>query len=135
MTIKQAIKVLEDGRWYDYYNYYGPDLDDADKAKDELLDAIEIAVANFRAQQEAEKNEPLTWDELCQMAGQPVFVKDLYSELYDDSDGCFWAIVSYCGENFESIGLAHESDVGDYGDKERYGKSWIAYRRPLDRPA
>ncbi len=45
-----------------------------DKRIDTDQEACEIAIAALRAQQEAEKNDPLTMDELREMDGEPVWV-------------------------------------------------------------
>lgn len=49
MTIEEAINILQDGEWWDDYSFYRPDTSDSDKAKDDLLDAIDIAIAALRA--------------------------------------------------------------------------------------
>ena len=41
-----------------------------------LREALDIAINALRAQQEAEKNEPLTMDELREMDGEPVWCVD-----------------------------------------------------------
>jgi len=53
----------------------------------EFDEAVKLAVAAIQAQIEAEKNDPLTLDELQEMDGKPVWVT-----CWDGSGG-HWAIV------------------------------------------
>ena len=76
MKVDEAIKVLENGEWWDDYSFSRPETDEADKAKDRLLDAIDVAVAALRAQQEQTENDPLTLDDLKEMDGQPVWAEE-----------------------------------------------------------
>lgn len=68
-------------------------------------------------------NEPLTWGELAEMEGQPVYIVEMGAKRY-------WALVTYVGK--DTVEFVTADDPDDYGDKELYGKSWVAYRRPLE---
>ena len=54
-------------------------------------EAVKIATAALRAQQEQESNEPLTLDELREMEGKPVWV------THRDGSGGRWGIVNIYG--------------------------------------
>ena len=72
MTIEEATKILQDGEWWDDYSFYRPETSTSDKAKDNLLDAIDIAIAALSAKQDMVNNEKgckycrdrevITWD-------------------------------------------------------------------------
>lgn len=67
------------------------------------------------------QNEPLTWSELAEMEGQPVYIVEMGARRYR-------ALVIYVDKDtayFETL-----NDPDDRGDKELYGESWVAYRRP-----
>lgn len=70
--------------------------------------------------EEQQKNEPLTWEELKQMEGKPVWVEAL---LYKQ-----WAVIAYVGDDhirFEGVNLyAPESRI--YMGEEN---GWQAYRK------
>ena len=67
-------------------------------------------------------NEPLTWDELGTMIEKPVYIVEM-------EDGkSYWALV-YTVSDTGAL-LASAIDLNDYGARELYGKSWLAYRRP-----
>ena len=68
MTTEEAMKRLEND-WFIALS--GQLCVDMDK-KDAFLEAIGIAITAIRAQQEAEKNEPLMLEELREMHGEPV---------------------------------------------------------------
>lgn len=84
-----------------------------------LRPALEMAISALRAQQEAEKNEPLTLDELREMDGEPVWVDCIDSKGY----GC-WMLVDVPNEC-----LNNRVYCAVFED---YGESWLAYRRKLE---
>ena len=69
-------------------------------------------------------NPPLTWDELKQMDGKPVWVEDYIDEPEDTTK--YWAI-------YRRIDKAQETEyalLSEYFyDKAEYGKTWQAYRK------
>lgn len=71
----------------------------------------------------APPNEALTWSELAEMEGQPVYIVEMGARRY-------WALVTYVGKDTAEFVTADDPD--DYGDKELYGESWVAYRRPKE---
>ena len=67
---------------------------------------------------EMRKNDPLTWDELKQMEGKPVWVENKFYKK--------WLIAYQINENdiiFDGNGFYTQAFVIDYG------KSWQAYRK------
>ena len=92
-----------------------------------LLSAMDVVYEALRAQQEAEKNEPLTLDELRQMDGKPVWIVEApdrghwelsenAEEYLDDRDTDFY-------------GMKYDAPCGRYG---LHKLGWLAYRRPPD---
>lgn len=73
-------------------------------------------------------NEPLTWNEFAEMEGQPVYIVEMGARRY-------WALVARVYKDsvdFVTVDCVNAHDPGDYGDKELYGESWVAYRRPQE---
>ena len=107
MTREEAIKFAE----------YAQIMADGKPGVQEFYKMAEYAL---RAQQEVEKNEPLTLDELREMDGEPVWV---VNSDFKKSDGFSdeWALVSSQRRNAESTGTIYHF--------EDYGKTWLAYRR------
>lgn len=68
-------------------------------------------------------NEPLTWNEFAEMEGQPVYIVETGAWRY-------WALVTRVGKDSADFMTVHDPD--NYGDKELYGESWVAYRRPKE---
>lgn len=122
MTIEEAINVLEDGDWLKDYICYRPRTSSSDKAMEKLLDAITIALHHLRAQQEAEKNEPLTLEELLAMVGKPTYM--VFSQK---DEGRWYLITSTSGEKINFC----DSDANTYYCyKNDYGPEWVAYLHP-----
>ena len=68
--------------------------------------------------QQLEDNPPLTWDELKEMEGKPVWL---------DVDG--WLIIDHCGNDYFSTNsgaLYFRKNDECFGD---YGTDWTAYRK------
>ena len=67
-------------------------------------------------------NEPLTWEELKEMAGEPVYIvepkKAISSWMLIDvvDEKSMWCVVGF-GSSYRNF-------------YKTYGKTWIAYRRP-----
>lgn len=68
--------------------------------------------------------KPLTWDELKQMKGKPVWVEDNIDEPEDTTK--YWAIYRRI-EKTQETEYALLSDF--YYDKTQYGETWQAYRK------
>ena len=97
MTIEEAIAYFDARRNYNPHNGNS--------------EAERLALAALRAQQEAEKNEPLTMDELREMGGEPYW----HVGLQEDSPPPHWSILD-----------AHFAQhIEDY----EYGERWLAFRR------
>ena len=73
-------------------------------------------------QQEAERNEPLTLDEMSKMEGQPVWWKNL---VFPDRPAQCKVIWHY-GYHTQHISWTD----GKFDLFGSYGKTWLAYRRP-----
>ncbi len=104
MTREEAIHIYENSRLTSEYF-----------TKEGLTAAYVAGLAALRAQQEAEKNEPLTLDELREMGGEPVWVMCLYNK---NRSG--WCLV-------DSDGDVYNDCYSFYDDS--YGEAWLAYRR------
>lgn len=91
---------------------------DAEDVLDEAADAIGDLLAALD-----QPNEPLTWNELAEMEGQPVYIVEMGAKRY-------WALVMFVSKDRADFVTVHNPD--DYGDKELYGESWVAYRRPKE---
>lgn len=76
-------------------------------------------------------NEPLTLEQLRQMDGEPVWVKQLKGLSVRDTD---WAVVEFR----LAPDVKHDkirvwwpgSEDEDTPSEDDYGKTWLAYRRP-----
>lgn len=109
MTIEEAIRAIECNRPTSGYII--------------LREALDMAIAALRAQQEAENPKPLTLDDLREMDGEKIYIKyiDACEGFYDDE------YAPYYGQ--------HEQYVQKYNGMLRacdlplkyYGKSWLAY--------
>ena len=138
MTIKEAIKVLS----YELacvMRQTGPYCDRNCAACDLVLpdafviSAYRTAINILRAQQEAEKNEPLTLDDLRKMAER---CEGVYIAHTDGTD--VFRGRKYCAAVLDTalaFGSKGTHIQAIYGDKltvweDDYGKTWLAYRRP-----
>ncbi len=131
MTIEEAIKVLlnerecilrQIGSGCDR-NCATCDLVLPDKS---IIRAYCMAIDALRTQQEAEKNEPLTLDELRQMKGMPVLVDPLIG-IGEWNKGACWALVD---KKYQGC-ITAEDELYVMRD---YGKIWLAYLRQPKRP-
>ena len=91
-------------------------------------DALQVALDALRTQQEREKNEPLTLDELRKMDGEPVWCVDGF--------GCErWGLVNTENVLLEVISSDSEALEGAFYNMTGDGKmglhpwGWLAYRR------
>lgn len=78
MTREEAVHVLEDGLWWQELD---PDMSEA--IRDELDQALDMAISALRAQQDnptgIEAIKPLSLEELRKMAGEPVWIEPIDS--------------------------------------------------------
>ena len=121
MDIDDAIRILDPETTgaalaeIEYYNGFSGHF-----AKVEACDeACEVAVAVMRAQQAAEKNDPLTLDELMEMDGKPVWI---YSKFLPERS-CWKVIYRIFLFQIELTDCTCLTFEG-------FNKDWLAYRRP-----
>lgn len=67
-------------------------------------------------------NEALTWNELGNMVEKPVYIVEL-----EDGGSC-WVLV-HTVDDIKAL-FVSAFDQYDYGNRELYGQTWLAYRRP-----
>lgn len=67
------------------------------------------------------QNEPLTWNELGNMMEKPVYIVEL-----EDGESC-WVLV-HTVDDIKAL-FVSAFDQYDYGNRELYGQTWLAYRR------
>ena len=73
-------------------------------------------------------NPPLTWDELKQMEGKPVWIEGEHGFIWNHKS---WVLIDTYDENDDLI-ICHGIDTGHYEfaiGKEDYGTDWQAYRK------
>ena len=66
-------------------------------------------------------NEPLTWNELGNMVEKPVYIVEL-----EDGESC-WVLV-HTVDDIKAL-FVSAFDQYEYGNRELYGQTWLAYRR------
>lgn len=71
-------------------------------------------------------NEPLTLEQLREMNGEPVWGKSLITDKPGE-----WFIVRVV-EMSKAWFIACAGATQGFGDKDTYGTTWLAYRRPPD---
>ncbi len=81
--------------------------------------AVEMAIAALRAQSEAEKNEPLTLEELLELGGDPV-----YAECISSPSMSCWGYIDDITNDFPEVFVGYFADF----PVEDYGEIWLAYR-------
>lgn len=110
MEIKEAIRTIEVAMAEVEWNY-----------PMDYATAFEMAIAVLRAQQELEKNAPLTLGELVNLGVMAIVGEDIvYCVPMND-----WVKVSKWGILF--LGT---DDYRSWREiEEDYGKTWLAYRR------
>lgn len=104
MDNQEAIEVLENS-WREEYDYC------------QFKEACTMAIAALRAQLEAEKNEPLTLEELLQMGGEPVWV-EFVEKTVGRPIPPLWMLVNVCEKQ-----LVADFEYIDWTDE-----GWLAYR-------
>ena len=114
MTIEEAAKTL---RWIKLQT---------GRVENEALD---MSLSSLRAQQEKERNDPLTLDELREMVGEPVWTVGV--SYTPDGNFSMWDIIESTDENGVQFGRSCENpEWWNYGLKTVDGKlfGWLAYR-------
>lgn len=86
-----------------------------------INEAIDVEMKYYHMIEELEHNSPLTWDELRQMEGKPVWVEFSYEDgQHFDSD---WFLVDFVSESFCDV-------IGKLGTSRLVKNDyWQAYRR------
>ena len=81
----------------------------------------------WREFNQQQANSALTWDELKQMEGKPVWVEVLSDEIDLSSR---WMLVAR-ETKAHSLPLAYTDDIGHwiFGHEDKLGKTWQAYRK------
>ena len=79
----------------------------------EMAEAHRVAISALR-QQEHDRNEPLTLDELRKMDGEPVYIVD--------GDVAWWDIVSFSLQGWLYLVKGKQFRYSRYGE-------WLAYRQ------
>lgn len=82
---------------------------------------IDMLVEELESDAITQPNEPLMWEEFEAMIDKPVYIIELETRSY-------WALVHQVSD--VGVMLTSAIDLYDYGARELYGKTWIAYRRP-----
>lgn len=78
----------------------------------------------LRAQQEVEKNEPLTLEELQGMHGEPVWLEEVCHDGYGEWDICYG--VTGLGGADPLVCFSN-----DFLSVKNYGVTWLAYRHKM----
>lgn len=108
MTVKEAIKILENISNCNY-NIWS------------TREAIKMAITALSAQQDAEKNNQLTYEELLKMDGKPVWI------VGERIDPC-WDIVAV-NRDRDYVYFRHKN-MGMF-QENGYGKTWFAYSNEI----
>lgn len=82
-------------------------------------EAFALALSALRAQHDAEKNEPLTLEELREMKDMPIWLVNNY-----EPRNRRWVIVDGVDDATNTLFVYY------YYICENYGEEWLAYRRP-----
>ena len=130
----ELVKELRDERnkyqtWFDTSDALDDIISDCLQAA-EAIESLRAKLAKVTAerdallltQEEAEKNEPLTLDELREMDGKPVWIEYI-GELTCPSQ---WGIVD---EKMNKCGNTEFEFPFEDEPEDSYGKTWLAYRR------
>ena len=125
-TLDEVINLMEDERRCDVPMYKDDALHYLKEFKRISARLEKIALGNIMETLEKLDNPALTWDELKQMTGKPVWVEDNIDEPEDTTK--YWAIYRRI-EKAQETEYALLSDF--YYDKAQYGKTWQVYRKEI----
>ena len=124
-TLDEVIALMEGIEWEDW----GKDALHYLKEYRAEKDKVEFLRAHIQCLEEDEqRNDPLTWDQLKQMEGKPVWVEGEHGCIWDQKS---WVLIRLDKENDDLI-ICVGTDNGHYEfaiDKEDYGTDWQAYRK------
>ena len=94
---------------------------------EKTVEALELAITALHAQQEREKNKPLTLDELRKLNGEPVW-------LVDGDGNELWGLVDATNDPPEVFDSQYGLWFGEFynmiGDEKMglHSEGWVAYR-------
>ena len=103
-----------------YAEFDRQDICDGSQDRDWLMRCIEEAPTL------TQPNEPLTLEELREMDGEPVWGKSLITGKPGE-----WFILRVV-EMSKTWFIACAGAEQGFGDKDTYGETWVAHRRPLE---
>ncbi len=109
MTIEKAIKAMQN-------------IDLVLSVTESEHEAARMAISALRAQAERENPQPLTLEELRRMDGEPIWGESLISGKPGE-----WSILRVV-EMSKIWFIACAGATQGFGDKDSYGKTWLAYR-------
>lgn len=127
MTQEEAILLLKQYQGYEPMDY-GQKLRHSFDLTDETVDTLLSALRPVSREQVEHMptltppNEALTWNELGNMVGKPVYIVEM-----EDGESC-WVLV-HTVDDIKAL-FVSAFDQYDYGTRELYGQTWLAYRRP-----
>lgn len=103
-------------------NYYA-----GKRQRKRAIELEKIKISALQEKQQRENPQPLTLDELRKMNGQPVWGQSLINDKPGE-----WFIVRIV-EMSATWFIACAGATQGFGDKDTYGESWLAYRRPPEK--
>jgi len=106
--------------WADGGGVYGQAM----KYPEGMFDAEDVVASIENAPTLTQPNEPLTLEQLREMNGEPVWGKSLITDKPGE-----WFILRVV-EMSKTWFIACAGAEQGFGDKDTYGKTWLAYRRP-----
>ena len=141
-TLDEVIEELEDeGLFADALHYlrayrenqqaYVENSQKAEEARERYLEAVKncehVCLKAEKVVMDAERNDPITWEELRQMEGKPVWV-ELNSKYGNYSH---WGIIhSFPKAGYEFMELWGFHDIVSFSVMQKeQGKTWNAYRK------
>lgn len=124
-----AVRPIDANELYRIEKLLDTDIVRQDKVALNLLEQVLYDIQHVPTL--TQPNEPLTLEELREMDGHPVWVKQLKGLSVCDTD---WAVVEFRLEpdvKHDKIRVWWPgSEDEDTPSEDDYGKTWLAYRRP-----
>ena len=87
---------------------------------------IDMLVDELEKSTLTQPNEPLTWEELKQMAGEPVYIVEPKKSI----SSAYWVLIDEVDEKSMWCVVGIGSACLNF--YKTYGKTWMEYRRPPD---
>lgn len=129
-TLDEVIAELEDeGVFADALHYLKEYREEDKKLGAAINEACDVEMKYCRLVEELERNEPLTWDELHEMEGKPVWIW-ISPRVKNTPGSGHWAIVY----RFNPIGgnknlFEMQMENGSRYKRKYQGDLWQAYRK------